>query len=45
MGKKRCSAPCHRGWKAGLSLGVNPASVMKGIETERAKRLSEYDQL
>lgn len=43
--EEQSSAPCHCNWKFGLLLRVNPASVMKGIATERAKKLSKYDQL
>lgn len=37
VGWKYCSAHCNL--KASLLLGVNLASVLKGIGTERAKRL------
>lgn len=38
VGKKWGSVPCHCKLKACLLLGVNSASVVKGIETERAKK-------
>jgi len=45
VGWKWSSEHCHCNLKASLLLGVNPASVLKGIGTERAKGLNKCNQL